>query len=634
MKYEATINLSNKNNSHTLAFEEILRHSHGRKLKILEVGCSTGYFGAALVELGHEVWGVEPHRGASQKAKDVLHKVHVGFVEDFFSRNEGVRFDVIIFGDVIEHLVDSVSVLKQSIKFLHFDGIVVASIPNVAHIAIRAMMLEGRWEYSDLGILDRTHLRFFTRTSLIDLFTESGYKVLNLESVRLSAEQVDEICKLGIRRESIRLAKENANDGRGYDFQYVLSAKPCDIYEDAVEENSIIKNEYGIRVLCLVSAPSSTIVDIRLRNPLTRWASMFGGYLKILSIYEFDSSDLLWSDVVVFQREAGQYVLNLVEQLQSRGKKIVFEIDDFLMRLPPFLSHHSEHIGNSLPYINKLIHSADAISVSTHELKLRLEPLSENIFVTPNYSEIINVCSTQSQVKPTDVKLIIASSDRVLVDMIIEPILFLQREFGFKVIAIGPPGDRLCAAGIKVEKYSNIGHHEFKRFVASVDNGIGVIPLDSSEFSRCKSAVKFFDYSTCGVPSICSNVLPYSAVVDNEVTGLLVDNTTEAWSFGLRALILSHDLRGRIARAAKERVIAEHNLMCSVRSWQSLFGSFDIPIQRSRDGGNSNLMLKSPRFSVASLFLCHFLKPSSYIKACIFIKKHGFRCFYERVSRR
>jgi 2-polyprenyl-3-methyl-5-hydroxy-6-metoxy-1,4-benzoquinol methylase len=219
MKYQATINISNKNNSHTQTFDKIQEFAAGRTLKILEAGCSSGYFGGALVAHGHEVWGVEPYEVAGKKASEILHRVHIGFIEDFYINNQDERFDVIVFGDVLEHLTDPVGVLIQSKKFLFDGGMVVASIPNIAHFSIRAMMLEGRWEYSDLGILDRTHLKFFTRNSLVDLFTESGYEVLSLSAVRLSAEQVDEICQLNIRKESIKYVKDFSTDNRGYDFQ-------------------------------------------------------------------------------------------------------------------------------------------------------------------------------------------------------------------------------------------------------------------------------------------------------------------------------------------------------------------------------------------------------------------------------
>ena len=634
MKYQATINISNKNNSHTQVFDKIQEFAAGRSLKILEAGCSSGYFGGALAGQGHEVWGVEPYEEAAKKAAEILHKVHIGFIEDFFVNNADERFDVIVFGDVLEHLIDPVGVLRRSKDFLAKDGIVVASIPNIAHFAIRAMMIEGRWEYSDLGILDRTHLKFFTRNTLVDLFTESGYKVLSLSAVRLSAEQVDEICNLNIRKESIKHVKEFSADGRGYDFQYVVSSRACEDTFERVTSNSRLKGEEGSRVLCLVHDPSSSIVDIRLRSPLSRWASSYGGHVEILSIYDCESSNLSWADIVVFQRDASQYITGLAEHLQKLGKKVVFEIDDLLTDLPPFLSHHSEAVNKALPYINKILVSADAISVSSGVLLGKFQSKNNNIFITPNYSENMGVAASHFQVSPSDVKLIVASSDKVLVDVLVGPLRELRDKYGVQIICIGPPGERLEKCGIEVVRKPNLSHAEFKNFIASIDNGIGLIPLDSSEFSSCKTAVKYFDYSMCGIPSICSNVLPYAPVVDNGVTGLLVSNDSESWIRAIESLICSHELRSSLAEKAREKVLRNHNIDVAANAWARVFASLGVDKSNRRDEKLSMPSLKRNRLEVLGALVPHLLRPGSYLKLLKTLNRHGLSGVYERIARR
>ena len=226
MKYEATIDLSNKNNSHTLIYDQICKNSPSRPLRILEVGCSSGYLGAALAKEGHEVWGVEPNTEAANAARQVLYRVFTGFLDDFLDSNAEIKFDVIIFGDVLEHLVDPEAALKKCAAFLSDEGVVVASIPNVTHFSIRAMMLEGRWEYSDLGILDRTHMRFFTRRSIVELFSESQYDINEIKSVKLPVAVAAELGGFSLSRESVDAVVSNSRDATGYDFQYVLSARP------------------------------------------------------------------------------------------------------------------------------------------------------------------------------------------------------------------------------------------------------------------------------------------------------------------------------------------------------------------------------------------------------------------------
>lgn len=634
MKYQATINVSNKNNSHTQSYDRIQEFADGRTLKILEAGCSSGYFGTALVAQGHEVWGVEPYEEAAKKASEVLNRVHIGFIEDFFSNNQDEQFDVIVFGDVLEHLADPIGVLRQSKNFLTDGGIVVASIPNIAHFSIRAMMLEGRWEYSDLGILDRTHLKFFTRDSLIDLFTESGYKVLGLSAVKLSAEQVDEICKLNIRKESIKYVKDFAKDSRGYDFQYIISSCPCGDAADRLAVNSRLKEEDGLRVLCLVHDTSSSIVDIRLRTPIKKWAAIYGGHLEMLSIYDFESSNLSWADVVVFQRDGSEYVAGLAEHLQKLGKKVVFEIDDLLTELPPFLSHHAEAMNKSLPFINKLLSSANAVSVSSEVLLQKFKSKNNNIFFVPNFSERVSQVASHFQVPASDIKIILASSDKVLVDVLLDPLKQLQSKYGFKIIVIGPPGERLEKYGLDIVKKPNLGYADFKNFIATLENGIGLIPLDSSEFSSCKTAVKYFDYSICGIPSICSNVLPYKTVINNGSSGFLVSNDSGSWIQAIESLISSHELRSSLVENARSSVISNHNIDISAKQWQEVFGSLGIDSSnRIREIYSLNNIRRN-RLKVVNELAPHLIRPSSYLKLFKTLSRHGIRGVYERVARR
>lgn len=396
-----------------------------------------------------------------------------------------------------------------------------------------------------------------------------------------------------------------------------------------------IRNEEGLRILCLVHGdPSSPLVEIRLRTPLERWASIYGGYIRIISLYKSSVADLSWADVVIFQRIASKYVSNLTHYLQQTGRKIVFEIDDLLTNLPPFLSHHLEYIEESLPHINNLLMIADAVSVSTEELAIRFKSKNKNIHITSNYSEAINVPASHYTTSPTDIKLIVASSDRVLVDMLVSPLFELQNKFDIKVIAIGPPGERLESSGIRVEKYSNFSHAKFKHFIASINNGIGLIPLDSSEFSSCKTAVKYFDYSVCGIPSICSNVLPYKNVVKNDVTGILVENTPGEWARAIEQLIFSYELRTSLVNAAKKNVFMHHNLDVTAHSWCNLFNSLDIQYARSTAEISSIPSFKCNYLEITKFAIRHVLKLDSYVKVFRILSRYGISGLYERIVRR
>ncbi|MFZ2268215.1 MAG: methyltransferase domain-containing protein [Azonexus sp.] len=634
MKYQAKIVLSNKNNAHTIAFDRINEISAGRKLAILEVGCSTGYFGAALVAHGHQVWGVEPSPLAAEEARKQLTFVHDGNIEGFFENNPTVKFDVIVFGDVLEHLVAPETVLQTSRAFLNHGGVVVASVPNVAHTAIRAMLLEGRWDYVDLGIMDRTHLRFYTRDSLVDLFSESAYLVRSVDAVRVSAEVVDELCAMNLKTESIALARSAATDHRGYDFQYIVVAEPGQSNIPCHEANIPIKTDAGLRVLCLLHTTESSIVDIRVRTPLKQWAKRHGGAVRVISIFEHTVADLQWADVIIFQRDAGEYILNLAKQLKVHGKKIVFEIDDFLLELPPFLAHHEPAISRSRPYIVELIGMADALSVSTRKLGDQLGCYNKNIHVTPNYSQANAIHAQHSECSTESVTLVIASSDRVLVDMLVEPLRLLQQKYACQVIGIGPPGQYLASHGIEVQQYDNMPYEDFFRFLSLLANAIGVIPLDGSLFSSCKSPVKFFDYSMAGLPSVCSNVQPYSDVIKNGENGYLVDNETSGWISALEALIVQSELRVKVSENARLFVAKSHNLNIAADAWAEVFESLNIDFSKVRNGQAGFVTEAASLKRMTVHVLRHLIRPASYLKAMSTLKRHGIRGLYEIVRRR
>jgi len=140
------------------------------------VGCSTGYLARALRERDCSVSGVELDAASAAEARPFLDRLVVGDLEhlDLLAEFGDERFDVVVFGDVLEHMRDPLPVLRAARRLLAERGSVVASIPNVAHGSVRLALMAGRFDYQDLGLLDRTHLRFFTRGSIDSLFRDAG----------------------------------------------------------------------------------------------------------------------------------------------------------------------------------------------------------------------------------------------------------------------------------------------------------------------------------------------------------------------------------------------------------------------------------------------------------------------------
>jgi 2-polyprenyl-3-methyl-5-hydroxy-6-metoxy-1,4-benzoquinol methylase len=152
--------------------------------KVLDVGCGVGRFGSVLKEkYGAEVWGVEMNPAAAEYASTVLDKVFCSeFNGSCFSL--GSRFDCIVFNDVLEHMVCPEDALKSAKEMLTPEGVVVASIPNIRNfVVLWDLVVKGEWTYQDAGILDRTHMRFFTRLSVSHLFSNAGLAVVRCEGI-------------------------------------------------------------------------------------------------------------------------------------------------------------------------------------------------------------------------------------------------------------------------------------------------------------------------------------------------------------------------------------------------------------------------------------------------------------------
>lgn len=145
--------------------------------RVLEVGCAGGELGQLLRVRGHHVTGIELVPEMAERARRWLHQVETADVETDGFPFPPASFDAIVFADVLEHLIDPWRVLRAATDVLAEGGVVVASIPNVQNIDVLRRLLRGRWEYRERGILDRGHLRFFTLSTIRDLFAQAGLTV-------------------------------------------------------------------------------------------------------------------------------------------------------------------------------------------------------------------------------------------------------------------------------------------------------------------------------------------------------------------------------------------------------------------------------------------------------------------------
>jgi 2-polyprenyl-3-methyl-5-hydroxy-6-metoxy-1,4-benzoquinol methylase len=229
--YPLQLNLTEASLGENSSLKKMLRLV-GVGKRVIEFGCATGYFAQLLSEKQCKVTGIEVNQAAAEIAKQHCEDVRVADL-DFISPTELLpeeKFDVAVFGDVLEHLRNPWKVLEETRQLLNSDGCVVASIPNIAHGSIRLALIQGRFDYAESGILDDTHLRFFTYKTVIELFERSGYFVDKVERTKAEIFAPSPLLP-SVNRESFEssLISEVESSEEADTLQFIVRAFPISL---------------------------------------------------------------------------------------------------------------------------------------------------------------------------------------------------------------------------------------------------------------------------------------------------------------------------------------------------------------------------------------------------------------------
>lgn len=182
--------------THMLLLNQVTPNS-----KVLDIGCAAGYLGQYLaIEKQCQMWGIEPDTGAAEAAqqnnyKSLLNKsIEEALVDPTLTSH---RFDYILLGDVLEHLLYPERILESLKNFIQNNGKLLVSLPNVAHYSIRSSLLGGKWNMKDSGIMDRTHLHFYTLKTGMALLEQHGWQV---ETIRPRGDLERWFRKIGLEK--------------------------------------------------------------------------------------------------------------------------------------------------------------------------------------------------------------------------------------------------------------------------------------------------------------------------------------------------------------------------------------------------------------------------------------------------
>ncbi|MHB1883267.1 MAG: class I SAM-dependent methyltransferase, partial [Acidithiobacillus sp.] len=222
---------------------------------VLDVGCAVGMLGQYLTEhQGCSVDGIEGNAEAAEIARPFYRRIAVTDLESAVLRDvlEGVRYDRIVCADVLEHLRDPGQVLCQLSDLLTPSGKLLVSIPNVGHLGVFLELLSGDFRYREEGLLDQTHLRFFTQRSFLRLLAESGFSgqvvdrtIADLQNSEFSGIPPETISPLLLRE------MQGWNDSITY--QFIVEAHPQEAGANVIPLISIDQSApHGPRFACQV----------------------------------------------------------------------------------------------------------------------------------------------------------------------------------------------------------------------------------------------------------------------------------------------------------------------------------------------------------------------------------------------
>lgn len=220
----------------------------GKNKDVLEFGCGPGHMSKVLVEeMGCRVTGIEIDKLAAKVARRYCRKVYCLDLNEanlakIFRRR---RFDVLLFADILEHLKKPERILKQAPGLLKKDGYIVASVPNIGYCGVVAELLSGRFQYRGTGILDETHLRFFTRESLVLMFKKLEFEIEIFDTYELPLKYSEFEGVLERLPEEIRDFIIKTPDSMAY--QYIIKVKV--IFKDGFIGKIFKRIRKGIRII-------------------------------------------------------------------------------------------------------------------------------------------------------------------------------------------------------------------------------------------------------------------------------------------------------------------------------------------------------------------------------------------------
>lgn len=297
IKYDYVIDSGNENTTHSKLLGMV-----GFDKAVLELGCSSGYMSDYMKNaLGCRVYGVELDEVAASKAGEFCEKIIRADVEtlDFEEAFNGIRFDVVVMADILEHLKDPQALLSNIRRFVRDDGYILISIPNGAHGSISLNALDGTWNYRPMGLMDETHLRFFDKDSFNRILESSGFFISVLDRVIVHPKDTELKTSWDNYPREVTAYLEKVNP-EFQTYQFVIKAYPASLdgWKKGLEECADFEKK------------RSTKLDEEIRKLKAEIEGLHSGYSKEIASLNHEAESL--------HKAYGEQIEGLKETLDSQ----------------------------------------------------------------------------------------------------------------------------------------------------------------------------------------------------------------------------------------------------------------------------------------------------------------------------
>lgn len=301
-------------------------------------------------------------------------------------------------------------------------------------------------------------------------------------------------------------------------------------------------------------------VAIRLSGPL-----QLGDCELILGdANDVDAKDVSGADLVVFHREFPALNSNygrILWKCRMENKPVIYELDDLLTKIPA--DHPAfEFLSSLSSCIVSAIEDADAVIVSSEKLKSLLDTGNANIVVIPNYLDESLWRFQTPRINPDVITIGYAATvtHRADGEMIGEILSSIADKYGarvrFEFVGVPPPVVLHGNPSLAWHELDELDYEHYVRIMNEKTIDIAIAPLTDNDFNRCKSCLKYLEYSALGAAGIFSKLEPYESIIVDGENGLLASNSAD-WTRGLERLIEDNAFRAQVAENAQKHVVNE-----------------------------------------------------------------------------